>query len=41
VVRETVNIDHTKHGYYSIKVLNPTDINSLGAGEADLLRVDG
>ncbi len=24
VVRETVNIDHTKHGYYSIKVLNPT-----------------
>lgn len=29
-VRETVNIDHIKCGYYSIKALNPTGIVPLG-----------
>ena len=29
-VRETVNLDHIKHGYYSIKALNPTGIVPLG-----------
>jgi len=29
-VRETVNIDHIKHGYYSIKSLNPNRIVPLG-----------
>ncbi|MCR6498997.1 glutathione S-transferase family protein [Shinella sp. CPCC 101442] len=29
-VRETVNIDHIKHGYYSIKALNPNRIVPLG-----------
>ena len=29
-VRETVNIDHIKRGYYSIKALNPTMIVPLG-----------
>ncbi|WP_313531804.1 glutathione S-transferase family protein [Shinella sp.] len=29
-VRETVNIDHIKHGYYSIKSLNPNSIVPLG-----------
>jgi glutathionyl-hydroquinone reductase len=29
-VQETVNIDHIKHGYYSIKALNPTGIVPLG-----------
>ena len=29
-VRETVNIDHIKRGYYSIKALNPTRIVPLG-----------
>jgi len=29
-VAETVNIDHIKSGYYSIKALNPTGIVSLG-----------
>ncbi len=29
-VRETVNIDHIKHGYYSIKALNPNGIVPLG-----------
>jgi len=29
-VRETVNIDHIKRGYYSIKALNPTGIVPLG-----------
>jgi putative glutathione S-transferase len=28
--RETVNVDHIKHGYYSIKALNPTGIVPLG-----------
>ncbi|MCV9906917.1 glutathione S-transferase family protein [Brucella sp. HL-2] len=29
-VRETVNVDHIKRGYYSIKTLNPTGIVPLG-----------
>jgi len=29
-VRETVNIEHIKLGYYSIKALNPTGIVPLG-----------
>ncbi|WP_336769081.1 glutathione S-transferase family protein [Pantoea endophytica] len=29
-VRQTVNIDHIKQGYYSIKVLNPNDIVPVG-----------
>ena len=29
-VRETVSIDHIKHGYYSIKTLNPSGIVPLG-----------
>ncbi|GAA0485442.1 hypothetical protein GCM10009413_22070 [Tatumella punctata] len=29
-VRETVNIDHIKQGYYSIKALNPTGIVPAG-----------
>lgn len=29
-VRETVSIDHTKHGYYSIKALNPGGIVPVG-----------
>jgi putative glutathione S-transferase len=29
-VRETVNIDHIKRGYYAIKTLNPTQIIPLG-----------
>lgn len=29
-VRETVNIDHIKRGYYSIKALNPTKIVPVG-----------
>ena len=29
-VRETVNIDHIKAGYYSVKALNPTGIVPLG-----------
>lgn len=29
-VRETVSIDHIKHGYYSIKKLNPTGIVPVG-----------
>lgn len=29
-VRETVNIDHIKHGYYSVKALNPTGIVPVG-----------
>ena len=28
--RETVNIDHIKRGYYSIKALNPTGIVPVG-----------
>lgn len=30
-VRETVNIDHIKAGYYSIKALNPTGIVPVGS----------
>ena len=29
-VRETVNVDHIKRGYYSVKALNPTGIVPLG-----------
>ncbi|MGD0639402.1 MAG: glutathione S-transferase family protein [Roseiarcus sp.] len=29
-VRETVNIDHIKRGYYSIKALNPNGVTPLG-----------
>jgi putative glutathione S-transferase len=29
-VRETVNIDHIKRGYYSIKALNPLGIVPVG-----------
>ena len=29
-IRETVNIDHIKSGYYSIKALNPTGIVPVG-----------
>ena len=29
-VRETVNIDHIKRGYYSIKALNPSGIVPVG-----------
>ena len=29
-IRETVNLDHIKHGYYSIKALNPNGIVPLG-----------
>jgi len=29
-VRETVNLAHIKHGYYSIKALNPTGIVPIG-----------
>jgi putative glutathione S-transferase len=29
-VRETVNMDHIKRGYYSIKALNPTGIVPIG-----------
>jgi putative glutathione S-transferase len=35
-VRETVNIDHIKRGYYSIKALNPTGIVPLGPLLPDL-----
>ena len=34
-IRETVNIDHIKQGYYSIKALNPTGIVPVGP-ELDL-----
>jgi putative glutathione S-transferase len=29
-VRDTVSIDHIKHGYYSIKSLNPNRIVPVG-----------
>ena len=29
-VRETVNVDHIKRGYYSVKALNPNGITPLG-----------
>lgn len=37
-VRDTVNIDHIKRGYYSIKALNPTRIVPVGP---DLPGLDG
>lgn len=33
-IAETVNIDHIKAGYYSIKVLNPNGIVPAGPEEA-------
>lgn len=33
-VAETVNIDHIKTGYYSIKALNPNGIVPVGPGMA-------
>ena len=36
-VRETVNIDHIKRGYYSIKSLNPNGIVPLGPELKDIL----
>ena len=37
-VRDTVNLDHIKAGYYSIKALNPTGIVPVGpAHVTDLL----
>jgi glutathionyl-hydroquinone reductase len=35
-VRDTVNIDHVKRGYYSIKSLNPTGIVPVGPDLSDL-----
>ncbi|KGD72958.1 glutathione S-transferase [Tatumella morbirosei] len=35
-IRETVNIDHIKQGYYSIKALNPNGIVPEGPSLADL-----
>jgi putative glutathione S-transferase len=35
-VRETVNIDHIKRGYYSLKTLNPTGIVPLGPDLGEL-----
>ncbi|WP_036837620.1 glutathione S-transferase family protein [Pleomorphomonas oryzae] len=35
-VRETVSIDHIKHGYYSMKALNPQRIVPLGPDLSDL-----
>jgi putative glutathione S-transferase len=39
-IRETVNIDHIKHGYYSIKALNPTGIVPLGPDLPGLAHVN-
>lgn len=36
-VRATVNIDHIKRGYYSIKALNPTGIVPVGPALPDIL----
>ncbi|PIP00447.1 glutathione S-transferase family protein [Pleomorphomonas carboxyditropha] len=35
-IRETVSIDHIKHGYYSMKALNPQRIVPLGPDLGDL-----
>jgi putative glutathione S-transferase len=35
-IKETVNIDHIKRGYFSIKTLNPAGIVPLGPDLADL-----
>lgn len=35
-VRDTVNIDHIKRGYYSVKSLNPTGIVPVGPDLSDL-----
>ena len=34
-IRETVNIDHIKQGYYSIKALNPNGIVPAGPDMSD------
>jgi len=39
-VRETVNIDHIKRGYYSIKALNPTGIVPVGPDLPGLVSVE-
>ena len=36
-VQETVSIDHIKHGYYSLKALNPTGIVPVGVTLEDLI----
>ena len=36
-VAETVNIDHIRAGYYSIKALNPTGIVPAGPESVDLM----
>ncbi|HWJ87690.1 MAG TPA: glutathione S-transferase family protein [Pelagibacterium sp.] len=38
-IRETVNIDHIKTGYYSVKALNPTGIVPLGPELPAMLKV--
>jgi putative glutathione S-transferase len=38
-VRETVDVDHIKRGYYSIKALNPNGIVPLGPDLLGLCRV--
>ena len=40
-IRETVNIDHIKRGYYSIKALNPTGIVPVGPEMPDLSPASG
>ena len=35
-IRDTVNIDHIKKGYYSIKSLNPNGIVPKGPDLSDL-----
>ena len=39
-IRDTVSIDHIKHGYYSIKALNPNGIVPLGPDLPGLAPVD-
>lgn len=38
-IRETVNIDHIKTGYYSVKALNPTGIVPMGPDLPAMLKV--
>jgi len=33
-IADTVNIDHIKAGYYSIKALNPSGIVPVGPGKS-------
>jgi glutathionyl-hydroquinone reductase len=39
-VADTVNIEHIKHGYYSIKALNPSQIVPVGPALAELSPLD-